>query len=146
MKFIKFSLYRIFPSTTYDSDGCILTKRRWQKKTIKEYNKGFYFPSSTQPIFSSFVALTTYHAFKANSVKVLSTIIPENICCTMWAWCTPVLDFCYLRNVFEKIIFLKGEEFLSIMFKSWKSLKLSSCVIGSWKILICQIYVTSNYL
>ena len=107
VKFIRFSIYTFL---SYCIFMMIQRDVFWQKemtrgKKIEEYD---YFLSFIYPIFS-FVVLTTYHAHKTNSVKVLSTIIPENVCCTMWAWCTPVLDFCYLREFFEKRIFLKGE-------------------------------------
>lgn len=46
---------------------------------------GYYFPLFIHPVFSPFTVLITHHALKANSVKVLSTIIPENISCAMWA-------------------------------------------------------------
>lgn len=74
-------------------------KAYYKSRIIK--HKLFLLPFP-HPCILPFVFFYTYHALKANSVKVFCTIVPKNICCAVWTRRTPILDFSYLFSCENK--------------------------------------------
>lgn len=89
-----------------DLTNSMQTDKGYYKSRIIKHKKLFLLPSPP-PRILPFVFFYTYHALKANSVKVFSTIVPKNICCAMWTRRTPILDFSYLFSFKNKKVVSK---------------------------------------
>lgn len=97
----------LFPDQTFllmhmhDPYSCIHNDLTNSSALTKDITKAaeyhtLFLPPFPLRAFHPLCFFYTYHALKANSVKVFSTIVPKNVCCTMWTWRTPILDFSYL--------------------------------------------------